>query len=73
METIKSYIAGIYVRLSKEDGDIDTGDKYESNSILNQKELIQQFLISYPEISVHAIRGDDGYTVVQLFVSTLIY
>lgn len=62
METIKSYIADIYVRLSKEDGDIDTGNKYESNSISNQKELIQQFLISYPEISVHAIREDDGYT-----------
>jgi len=62
MENNKSYIADIYVRLSKEDGDVDTGNKYESNSISNQKELIQQFLISYPEIKVHAIREDDGYT-----------
>lgn len=62
MKNIKSYIADIYVRLSKEDGDIDTGNKYESNSISNQKELIEQFLISHPEISVHAIREDDGYT-----------
>ncbi|SEV99524.1 recombinase family protein [[Clostridium] fimetarium] len=56
------YNADIYVRLSKEDGDVDTGNKYESNSISNQKELIKQFLISYPEIKVHAIREDDGYT-----------
>ncbi|WP_181899206.1 recombinase family protein [Lachnotalea glycerini] len=62
MENNKSYIADIYVRLSKEDGDVDTGNKYESNSISNQKELIQQFLISHPEITVHAIREDDGYT-----------
>ena len=62
MDNNNSYIADIYVRLSKEDGDIDTGTKYESNSISNQKELIQQFLISHPEITVHAIREDDGYT-----------
>lgn len=62
MDQNKSYIADIYVRLSKEDGDVDTGNKYESNSISNQKELIKQFLISHPEIAVHAIREDDGYT-----------
>ena len=56
------YDADLYVRLSKEDGDVDTGSKYESNSISNQKELIQQFLVSHPEIRVHAIRIDDGYT-----------
>ena len=56
------YDADLYLRLSKEDGDIDTGSKYESNSISNQKELIQQFLVSHPEIRVHAIRIDDGYT-----------
>lgn len=62
MNNNKSYMADIYVRLSKEDGDNDTGSKYESNSISNQKELIDQFLISHPEITVHAIREDDGYT-----------
>ena len=56
------YNADIYVRLSNEDGDVDTGSKYESNSISNQKELIQQFLISHTDIQVHAIREDDGYT-----------
>ena len=62
MDHNKSYIADIYVRLSKEDGDIDTGNKYESNSISNQKELIVQFLKSHPMITVNAIREDDGYT-----------
>jgi hypothetical protein len=35
MDQNKSYIADIYVRLSKEDGDDDTGNKYESNSKKN--------------------------------------
>lgn len=56
------YHADLYVRLSKEDGDVATGSKYESNSIANQKELLKQFLKSHPEIRVYAIREDDGYT-----------
>ena len=36
--------AAIYVRLSKEDGDISSSAKLESNSISNQKALILDFL-----------------------------
>ena len=36
----KIYHAAIYVRLSKEDGDISSSAKLESNSISNQKALI---------------------------------
>ena len=37
----KIYHAAIYVRLSKEDGDVATAGKRESNSISNQKDLIK--------------------------------
>ena len=40
----KIYHAAIYVRLSKEDGDISSSAKLESNSISNQKALILDFL-----------------------------
>ena len=36
--------AAIYVRLSKEDGDLDDVRKAESNSISNQKSLILNYL-----------------------------
>ena len=39
----KIYHAAIYVRLSKEDGDISSSAKLESNSISNQKALILGF------------------------------
>lgn len=39
----KIYHAAIYVRLSKEDGDIVAAGKRESNSISNQKDLIKKF------------------------------
>ena len=54
------YNADIYLRISKEDG-----DKEESDSIGNQRELILDFLKSMPDISVHKIRIDDGYSGVD--------
>ena len=38
------YHAAIYVRLSKEDGDVASAAKAESNSISNQKNIIKDFL-----------------------------
>jgi len=43
MVTQKIYHAAIYVRLSKEDGDVAAAGKAESNSISNQKNLIKEF------------------------------
>ncbi len=51
------YRAAIYVRLSKEDG-----DKEESDSIVNQKELIRAFLADKPEICICGEFVDDGYS-----------
>lgn len=54
------YQATIYIRLSKEDG-----DKQESNSIKNQRELIYRFLQNKPDIQVCGERVDDGYSGVN--------
>ena len=55
------YNAAVYVRLSKEDGDLD-GVKAESNSISNQKSLIMNFLKSKNDIEVVSTFEDDGYS-----------
>lgn len=51
------YRAAIYVRLSKEDG-----DKVESDSIVNQKDLIRAYLKDKPDIEVCSVRVDDGFS-----------
>lgn len=54
------YTADAYLRLSKEDG-----DKVESDSIVNQKALIREFLKTHPEIQIYEEKVDDGYTGVS--------
>ena len=54
------YNADIYLRLSKEDG-----DKEESDSIANQRALALDFLKTQPNIRLHKIRIDDGYSGVD--------
>lgn len=56
----KIYNTAIYIRLSKDDG-----DKMESNSIGNQRELILSFLRNKPEIIICSERVDDGYSGVS--------
>ena len=58
----KIYRAAIYVRLSKEDGDVAGASKAESNSISNHKELIRDFLKDKEDIVVVSERVDDGYS-----------
>ena len=59
----KVYAAAVYLRLSKEDGDIcDDSRKEESNSITNQKRLIYDFLKGREDIRVYKEYVDDGYT-----------
>lgn len=54
------YHGAIYIRISREDG-----DKQESNSVVNQRELIHSFLKTKPEIKVCSERIDDGYSGVS--------
>lgn len=70
MEYINSkiYQTAIYLRLSREDGDVAEGSKLVSNSITNQKALIMDFLKSHPELKVHTVQtvyADDGYSGVN--------
>lgn len=65
MKENKIYKAAIYVRLSKEDGDVSDVSKAESNSISNQKELIKEFLKNKQDIVVVSERVDDGYSGVS--------
>jgi len=53
----KIWQAALYVRLSREDG-----DKEESDSVVNQKDLLQQFVNLEPDIAVHDIYMDDGWS-----------
>lgn len=61
----KKYCAAIYLRLSREDGDIVDGGKTVSDSIANQKALALDFLKSNPDIELHDIYIDDGYSGVN--------
>lgn len=53
-------MADAYYRLSREDG-----DKAESDSIVNQKALVKEFLKVHPDIHMHEEKVDDGYTGVN--------
>ena len=52
-----TYAAALYLRLSREDG-----DKAESDSIQNQRELIKQFVSKHPEIKKTQEFIDDGFS-----------
>ena len=61
----KSFQAAVYLRLSREDGDVAEGSKQVSNSIANQKELVMDYLKSHPEITVVSTYVDDGFSGVN--------
>lgn len=56
----KQYLCASYVRLSQDDG-----DKEESNSIVNQKNLIRDFMHKHPEFTLVKEYADDGYSGVN--------
>lgn len=53
----KSILAADYLRLSREDG-----DKLESDSIRNQRSLLQDFVSKHSELSLIEEYVDDGYS-----------
>ena len=59
-DDFKKWMAVDYVRLSKEDG-----DKEESDSINNQKALIQNYVKEHPDLYLLGHYSDDGYTGVN--------
>lgn len=55
---IRKWIVAIYIRLSVEDGD----DKDESNSVVNQRAISDEFIKNNPDMEVYDYYVDDGYT-----------
>ena len=55
------YDAALYLRLSRDDIE-DGGAKIESDSIVNQRELLRSFVKSQPDIQIFDIYVDDGYS-----------
>ena len=60
----KDYTIGIYIRLSMADEDTGSGNKAESDSIGNQRMLINRYLDNHPTLSKYPRLefADDGYT-----------
>ena len=54
---MESWITAGYLRLSREDG-----DKAESDSIANQRKLLEQYIAVHPELRLADFYQDDGYT-----------
>ena len=52
----------MYLRLSKGDLDVDGLEKSESNSITNQRMIVESFLKKNPDLKLVDSYIDDGYT-----------
>lgn len=57
LKSHNSFLAAIYLRLSSDDG-----DKAESDSIRNQRSLLQDFVSKHSELSMVEEYVDDGYS-----------
>lgn len=55
---------GKYIRLSSQDDDCRPGEKAESNSVVNQRSLLDHYIASHPDLADrHALEFiDDGHT-----------
>jgi DNA invertase Pin-like site-specific DNA recombinase len=53
-----TYKTALYIRLSREDGD----DKIESNSITNQRDMLQKYISENKEFELYDIYSDENYT-----------
>ena len=56
------YFVAVYLRLSRDDEDIDGSTKSESNSIGSQRELIRSYVREHEDMELFDIYVDDGYS-----------
>lgn len=56
------YDTALYLRLSRDDTDIDGRIKTESNSISSQRELLKAYVQSHEDLQIFDIYIDDGYS-----------
>lgn len=61
MKAKEFYNVAIYLRLSRDDEDID-GNKTESNSISSQRDMIRGFIRKQDDMEIYDIYVDDGYS-----------
>lgn len=57
MEAVEVYQVGMYIRLSREDG-----DKEESDSVGNQKKLLMEYISKKKNLHLYEVYVDDGYS-----------
>ena len=60
-KTARVWNTALYCRLSREDG-----DRPESDSISNQKDLLTGFVVEHPELRVTDVYVDDGFNRYKL-------
>ena len=56
------YFVAVYLRLSRDDEDIDGSTKSESNSISSQRELVRSYVRDHDDMELFDIYVDDGYS-----------
>lgn len=61
MKAKEFYNVAIYLRLSRDDEDID-GNKAESNSISSQRDMIRSYIRKQDNMEIYDIYVDDGYS-----------
>ncbi len=61
MKAKKFYNVAIYLRLSRDDEDLD-GGKLESNSISSQRDMIRSFIRKQDDMEIYDIYVDDGWS-----------
>lgn len=57
-----TYHVAVYLRLSRDDEDIDGSIKSESNSISSQRELVRSYIREHDDMELFDIYVDDGYS-----------
>lgn len=62
MGKINIYDTALYLRLSRDDTDIDGRNKTESNSISSQRDLLRSYVQSRDDLRIFDIYIDDGYS-----------
>ena len=62
MQKHRCYQTAVYLRVSRENEDVDGSIKGESESISSQRELARSFVMAQPDMELFDIYVDDGYS-----------
>lgn len=62
MSKKRIFDTALYLRLSRDDTDIDGRNKTESNSISSQRDLLKAYVGSHEDLQIYDIYIDDGYS-----------